>query len=168
MAIVVEDGTNVAGANSYVTLLEARDYASLRGLSLPSDNDEASALLVRAMDYLNTLRYRGEPVSVSQDNAWPRKGVYPCNGPVMVPVDAIPEKVKRAQIEASVSIGVGNNPLADISTDSQIIEEQVDVLKVKYATRGSDDPKLPSLTAVELLLECFLDVRGQKVKFVRV
>ncbi len=55
MAIVVEDGTQVAGANSYVSESDLTTYASDRGVAL---SETESVLIIKAMDYLNTLRYQ--------------------------------------------------------------------------------------------------------------
>lgn len=38
MAIIVEDGTGVTGANSYISLADARTYATNRGFELSADD----------------------------------------------------------------------------------------------------------------------------------
>ncbi|WBF76993.1 hypothetical protein PSV3_00292 [Septimatrevirus PSV34] len=50
ITIVVEDGSGVTNANSYVSVADARIYASNRGVELPLDDDELAAMLIRSTD----------------------------------------------------------------------------------------------------------------------
>lgn len=110
MAIIVEDGTGVAGANSYVTVAEFTAYAASRGFVL-SGVLTAEQLLLRAMDYIESLNYLGELVDCDQLLMWPRVGViYNCCH--VVPDNTIPELLKRAQMEIAISIDQGIDPLA--------------------------------------------------------
>ena len=53
MALVVEDGSGLSGANSYATAAQADTYASDRGLSAwTGDTATKEAALIRATDYL--------------------------------------------------------------------------------------------------------------------
>ncbi|MBU4707835.1 DnaT-like ssDNA-binding protein, partial [Salmonella enterica] len=45
MALVVEDGSIVAGADSYLSLEDARALAAKYGYALPADDTEAEAAL---------------------------------------------------------------------------------------------------------------------------
>ena len=58
MALIVEDGTGIANANSYVSEQELADYLSARGLSVPEDANPV-ALIIRAMDYVESKDFRG-------------------------------------------------------------------------------------------------------------
>lgn len=76
MSFVVEDGTGVAGANSYCSIADANSYFSDRGISDWQGNDTLKAqALVRATDFIDTTfgpRFKGEKVADSQPLEFPR------------------------------------------------------------------------------------------------
>ena len=71
--IIVEDGSVVAGANSYVTEAELTTYAADRGITLTAATD---VLLIKAMDYIESLSFIGTKFSEGQSLQWPRSNVY--------------------------------------------------------------------------------------------
>ncbi len=107
MALIVEDGAVVSGADSFLSIADARAMASDYGLSLPDDDDEAGVILRQG--YLNLLAsektLQGLRVSADQTGIFPRSGVY-LNG-FNVPSDAIPNEVKLAQMYGSDAINSG-------------------------------------------------------------
>jgi hypothetical protein len=67
IAVIVEDGTGTnAAANSYCAVADLRDYATVRGISLPVADDDCASLLLRAMDYIEAQRNRFKGVKTSQ------------------------------------------------------------------------------------------------------
>jgi len=73
--IVVEDGTVVAGANSYQSVADLRAFAAERALPLPVSDNDVGVLLLNAMDYMERrcgLNWLGFKYSRDQDVAWPR------------------------------------------------------------------------------------------------
>ena len=76
MAVIVEDGSVVANANSYVTRAEYIGYAAELGVTIPND-DAADVHLVKAANFINDqeIRLKGKKVSRDQSLAWPREGV---------------------------------------------------------------------------------------------
>jgi len=54
MALIIEDGTLVANADSYVTLAVARAFAEKRGL-VPVATDALEADLIKAMDFIESF-----------------------------------------------------------------------------------------------------------------
>lgn len=135
MAIVVEDGTQVAGANSYVSESELTTYASDRGITL---SDSESVLIIKAMDYLNTLRYKGERVADDQSLPWPREGVY-VDG-VEIEKDEIPQRLKDAEMALALQIDSGNDP--DSTLSQEVKREKADVVEVEYQDGTSSAPVL--------------------------
>ena len=109
MAIVVEDGTVVAGANSYITRASAIAYAAARGVTL-ANTDATDVLIVKAFDYLESMRsqFKGELVEYDQPAAWPRAGAtiegYDWSS------DEIPRQVIAAQCALVVEINAGEDP----------------------------------------------------------
>lgn len=175
MPIIVEDGSIVLGANSYNSLAEVRAYAALRGFTLPVADSALEPFVIRATDYLETFKYKGFRVSPIQSLSFPRTGVpipetNPCSGETY-PSNIVPTPIKNAQIEIVVGMVAGINPMANDDGSAQIIEEQVDVLRVKYASPvAGDSSKRPVITAAMALLEDFLTSggAGASVLFTRV
>jgi hypothetical protein len=97
-AIIVEDGTGVTNANSYVSEAEVRTYAEDRGITVGTDSAVA-ILIFNAMDYMNA-QYDERWVGVKTDDAnalaWPRTGI--CMNGVDIPDDVIPNDIKQAQM----------------------------------------------------------------------
>lgn len=117
--VIVEDGTIVAGANSYVSVAEANKYHDERlndGWTNSGVRDRQKAVIA-ATQYLiqqYRLRWQGIRVDVNQTLDWPRAGVilddyynptgrpyYWPGSPVEVPHDVVPEEVKIATYEAA-------------------------------------------------------------------
>lgn len=99
MALVIEDGTEVSGANSYTTDAEFVAYAAARGYVIPATEALRDPLQVKAMDYLASLEmsYRGYRVTSTQPLSYPRVGVV-LNG-YYLNSDTIPIELKNAQLE---------------------------------------------------------------------
>ena len=76
MALVIEDGTIVAEANSYVTVEEARAFALLRGVILSAVDADVEILIIEAMDYVEAKgsKFKGMKYTRDQDLQWPRSG----------------------------------------------------------------------------------------------
>ena len=66
MALIIEDGTIVDGANSFVTAAELVTYADDYGLSIPATTAEQERLLRRAALQMQALSWKGEIVSAAQ------------------------------------------------------------------------------------------------------
>lgn len=159
--IVTEDGTQVPGANSYVTRAEADAYFTKRDdtVWLQSNFWERDAALVKAADYLEQkyrLRWRGSRVSGTQPLNWPRRGVPvedffdPFFREVNVPVafvntqyiaeNAVPTEVKVAQFilaRATMDTSGASNVDLQADVDRPIKRAKVGPLEVEYA--GVDD-----------------------------
>ena len=130
MALVIEDGTQVAGANSYVTSTEIEAYADARGVTLTTD---AEILAIKAMDFIESQTYLGTKYTSTQALQWPREGVY-IDG-YEVAVTDIPQELKNAQMAAALSIDSGTDPLS--SVERGIKMQQVGDLKVEYDEDGA-------------------------------
>lgn len=165
IAIVVENGTIVDAANSYVTITDMRAYAASRGITLPISDDGVATLLILATDYLEALpqKFIGEKVSVDQVLKWPRQqdhwSVYPLwiDGVQLLPTE-VPKQLIVAQmmIAAQVSRGVDLQP---VQTGPFITSEQVDVIRTTYSDRQG--PLLaPIMPAVDNVLAPLLRSGG--------
>lgn len=131
--IVVEDGSNVSGANSYVTVSELTSYAIARGVTLTTD---AERLIVNAMDYLESLNFVGYKYNETQPLQWPRGNVY-IDG-YYVGSDSIPQALKDAQMAICLEKEAGNDQLSTIERET--ISETVGSISVTYKTGSSSAP----------------------------
>ena len=126
MALIVETGTVVSGANSYVSLADAQAIIDARGYEVTL----TEGLLLRAMDVLDGVRFSGEKTSSTNPLAWPRAGVFDSEG-FEIPISSVPNDVVKAQSWIAYYISQGNDPSA-VSTP-EIVSETADVIKTEYA-----------------------------------
>ena len=80
MTLIVEDGTRVSGANSFVTVAEADAYfeARIDTTWTDADDEQKERALVLAADYMTQawrLLWNGSISDGTQALAWPRRGV---------------------------------------------------------------------------------------------
>lgn len=92
------------GTNSYVTAAEAGAYF---GASLSAgawaEVEDRDAALVSAARRLDQVAWRGRRSDPQQPLAWPRSGAVDADGRP-IPADAIPDNVKRAQMELALAM----------------------------------------------------------------
>ena len=126
--LIVEDGSIVSGANTYVTVAEFQQFCSERNISITDTYGDESELLIQAMDYFEQQPFKGIKFIETQSLQFPRSDFY-LDG-YLTDSDAIPQLVKDAQITIAISIMQGNDPLSTL--DRSVKREQVDVLEVEY------------------------------------
>lgn len=140
MALVVEDGSVVAGANTYVTLAEFKAWADDRGITYGTD-DAVTQSIYRAMDYLERLQFIGNKANENQPLQWPRTealidGYY-------ADATEIPTPVKLALYEAIVVEAAGNSELE--VQDRKTIREKIGDIEVQYADNSENRKITPAL-----------------------
>lgn len=147
MAIIVEDGTGVANANSYVSVADFEAFALARGITILGDPE---TLLIRAMDYIESLDYCGKRLYSSQSLQWPRYNVWVDDYPI--PINMIPTELKNALMQTALSIDAGVDPL---STIPRVIHSaSVGPMSVTYAD-GSNTEIIRSINAtISKLIAC--------------
>lgn len=136
MALIVEDGTIVANANSYVSLADARAFAVARGVTLPTDDAATEILAIKAVDFLEAQRnyYDGVKMDREQKLQWPRSGAYLDGFEIFE--DEIPDVLKNAQCQLMMEVFAGLD-LQPNGTGREVVREKVDVLETEYAQTGS-------------------------------
>lgn len=152
MALIVEDGSIVDGATSYITVEVARAYASARGSALPDDDAAVEALIMQAMDYVESFRsrYSGKKVSADQPLQWPRSGAT-LDG-YAIADDMIPRTLIAAQAQSVIDASITDLMPTDTRTAKKSVK--VDVIEVEYAISADGDGSIqPELTKVDALLE---------------
>jgi len=129
--LIVEDGSIVAGSNTYVAAATLTAYATARGKTLVTD---PTILIVRAMDYLEQLYYLGIKKTRDQSLQWPRINVL-IDG-YYLDSDVIPQQLKDGLCEISIAIDEGTDPLLDVSPG--VKRERVEgAVEVEYKDGGN-------------------------------
>lgn len=139
MALVVEDGSQVTGANSYVSLDDARQYVFERGGDLSTADDSAAeATILKAMDYLESFaeRFKGTRVSRDQSLSWPRSDVW-IEEWYWNPTE-IPRQVINAQMALIYEINAGEDPFnPPAPTTMPVVRTKVGPIEKQYAAPAS-------------------------------
>jgi hypothetical protein len=168
MALTVEDGTGLAGADSYVTVAEADEYALEHYLDdwfQLTDDTQKEAALRKAALYLDShyrASFLGRRYSETQSLEWPRYDATDRNGWVLDLT--IPEDLKRAQIELAVRSLAGDLQ-ADRSRGGAVKREKVDVIEVEYFDGA---PGGTRYVQVDEYLSRLLKAGGGQVRIARV
>lgn len=138
--LIVEDGTGLADANSYVSVLSARSIAHARGVVFDLPDSGVESLLVRAMDELETRNYVGLPLTETQALSWPRDDL------------GVPSRVMLAQVYLAIALRtVDLSPT--VSADRLTKREKVGDIEVEYE---SASVAMPVCTAAEKALAPYL------------
>lgn len=146
MSLVVEDGTGVADAESYISVADADAYFAARGNAAWAGLDETSkeAALRKGCDYLESFyKWKGMRATATQTLSWPRKCVV-VDG-VAVPSDSVPSAVSRANAELALRASSG-----DLAADegSQVTRETVGPITVEYAQGARQNPRYAGVDAM--------------------
>ncbi len=151
MALTVEDGTGITGANTYVSLADCNTYHTNLGNTTWTGTDAAkTSAIYRAMAWLENQPFKGYPVVYEQALEWPRSGVTDRNG-YAVEYDDIPPQIIGALCEAALVELVSPGALRpELERGGQVIEESISgAVTTKYA---SGAPVATDYTAISGLL----------------
>ncbi|AUM59726.1 hypothetical protein [Pseudomonas phage PMBT14] len=164
MALIIEDGTGVTGANSYASVAEIRAYCEARGIELPPEDAGVEVMAVNAFDYIESLEARFKGHRVFQRTSWPRDCV--CVGREELPNNVIPWQVKEAQCQATAE-ATEQDLMPNITT--AVKREKVDVLEVEYASATTTDglTQSPAFPKVDAKLAMLMCGGGYRVRVVR-
>ena len=113
MAIVIEDGSIVAGANSFITVAEWETYLEVYGKNATGDTTAKETNLIKAQRAISTRYiFDGSPVEQAQATCLPRDWSRKIKG-FTIASDAIPQDFKDAQAELAFDIQSGSDPFAN-------------------------------------------------------
>jgi hypothetical protein len=169
MALNVEDGTIVANANSYATLVFIKSYAADRGVVI-SDDDPAvtTSFAIKATDYIETFarQFVGTQKTVGQSLSWPRSNVTYSDG-TPFPDNVIPITLQQAEAQLVIEQMQGIDLMPSVNTP-MVIREKIDVLETQYSEKigVSLQPWMPRVEA--LLSKLFYNSSGLAMRSVRV
>lgn len=135
MPLIVEDGSNVDGANSFVSREDVIAYAEERGIVL-TDDITTDVLAIKAMDWIiGRPCLKGVPAYTPQSLPFPRKGLV--KGDLAPGYDyTIPSGVVRCQLQLCLDVfnGVDLMPTieATASNASRVQSEKLGPLSTTY------------------------------------
>jgi hypothetical protein len=121
VALIIENGSIVDNANSFVTAAEMVAYAALRGVTITADTTTQEQQIILAMDYLVSREQsmKGTRVSDLQELPYPRFNVR-YNG-YYITGSEIPKELKNAQIELAIQLGSTELLLSEKTDNVQTI-----------------------------------------------
>lgn len=102
MSLVIENGSIVAGAESFATAAELVTYAANFGRTIPADATAQESLLRRAALQMSAMPWKGDLVNYEQALSWPRYNV--CRSEYLVRSDSIPAQIKAGQMALATEI----------------------------------------------------------------
>lgn len=176
MALVVEDGSGLANADSYVSLDDALTIATSFGQSFAISGDDealAEAALRRATLWIDAAygvrfpgwkrRYRAQALQ------WPRQGAYDTNViPQYIPEDEVPVEIKRATVIAAVREKASPGSLSPDITPGEITKRlKVGSYEEEYFGAGGVADQRPVVSMVDDVLASLLTVSRGPVLFGR-
>jgi hypothetical protein len=141
MALIIEDGSNVTGADSFASAADLVSYAAKYGFSIPSDTSAQEALLRRAALTMQNMQWKGTKVHAQQALSWPRYNVkidweY-------LPDNYIPARIQYGQMALAAEIYADDsNPVETMK--GPVSSEKVDVIAVTYGTLKVTERLLPA------------------------
>lgn len=143
MALIIEDGTGVTGADSYITVAEYNAWINAR-ITTHTDTDAVvESRILRAMDYVESLPFKGEKKTEAQPLQFPRYGLM-VDG-YWVDSDTIPTVIKKALYEVVYADERGYGLFADVARKTK--REKVDVLEIEYADNSASRVMIPAAAA---------------------
>ncbi len=157
MALIVEDGTGMATAESYLSVADADTFHTKFGNTAWSgDTALKEGALRRATRYIDGIygqRWVGLRNSQAQALDWPREYAYDSDQ-FIVPNGTVPQAVKNATAEAALRELLTPNGLSpDLERGGQVESEDVTAGPVSVSTSyKSDAPVRPILTVLNDLL----------------
>ena len=160
MSLLVEEGIGNPHSNSYVEVSDTDLYHEDLGnsgwvVTQELDNISRREIAIKkATAYIDRKyagKWRGTKSSSDQALAWPRWGAYDENGYLL---DAIPERVKKATMEAALRFFAGTDLLPDASNNKEVLQETVGPITMVYAQSGASGASVsaPVIPVIDSLL----------------
>lgn len=158
MALVIEDGSSVANATSYIDVDYLRAYAEARGREVPADDADIEPHIIRAMDRIEARLsdLKGRFTYDGQTLAFPRYGMFLFGRQYPFPYNEVPPNILKAQAEYTLASLAGNE-LMPTRADGAIKRDKVGPIETEYFEAA---PYAPVVQAAEELLAPFLAHNG--------
>ena len=155
MALIVETGTGLDDADSYISLVDARAWAANNGYSLAIDDDDANIQLRKgAIDVdLSEGGFPGSRLNNEQSLAWARINAYSCTGQNQTPIppNVVPNKIKYAQVIYGDAYQKGITVRANDDGLSVASKKVVGAVEVSYHDNGKTGKSTEITEATDML-----------------
>lgn len=162
MALIVEDGTGLADADSYISLADARTYAENYGYSLPATDPEAEILIRQGTLDVDANEMKGSKLLDTQSLSVPRVDVY-CDG-YLKDIDYQLLVAGRASV-IYASARFGGASVRGIDNGKEVkLEEVPNAVKREFFESGSTGATV-TVTEAEDMLKCLVDNQGNGLTF---
>ena len=158
--LIIEDGTIVVDANSYVTVVEVTAYAQLYGATWsPANLALAEQAILRANRYIESLehRYQGVRVSDLQELSWPRDYVVNYALTSYLANNSIPKYLKNATAEAAIlefstpnillTPSRDRNDLQELASRSETVDVLSRTISYKSGTKTREENRFERLVS---------------------
>lgn len=147
MAFVVEDGSIVAGANSYVSVAEADAIIGARidDVSDWTALDQAGKekYLAFATQFLDDrVRWLGDKKSDQQELRWPRERVFDKDG-FYVSSAVVPSAIRRATANLAF-IFLGNAPASGVGDVAGLKRFRIEPIELEFEKGGATQAEIPA------------------------
>jgi hypothetical protein len=156
MALIVEDGTGRADAESYISESDADTYFANRGNEAWADVENKEAVLRQATDYLEQAyygRWKGYKTTATQRLSWPRRQV-PLEDYYTwfsyIADSSVPLAVKHATAELAFTAVSG-----DLAPNVERAQASVQVGEISV-TYDPASPQTTRYPKIDMLLQPFL------------
>lgn len=159
--LIVEDGTNVPGANSFVSRAAIIAYGAVRGVVF-ADDETTDQKAIRAIDYIVSQPcYKGYIVYPTQSLPFPRMGIFEGDEDFGY-VYEVPSGVQRAQLQLCCDIASGIDILPSRAVEPQLKRRKVGPIEREWYENDPNNitPLLPIAAAALAPYECGQGVFG--------
>lgn len=131
--MIVEDGTGLTDADSYVSVVFADNYFSTRGVaswaSLTETQKEQS--LIRATDYIdNIFQWCGKKATAEQSLRFPRANLKDYEG---IEIVGVPTALKQAVCDVAIESSKGTELFEVAEQNGDVVSETITSLSFTYS-----------------------------------
>lgn len=169
MALVVEDGSAVTNAESYVSIADASTYhttwANTAWAAAASDAIREGALrkATRYLDATYGPRWKGHRSTATQALDWPRSWVY-TREDYLVAANSVPQQLKDACAEMALK-ALSEDLMPDLSDTGTVSSESITVGSISSSTTfmGGKSP-VKKYRAVDALVSTIVDGPGELIR----
>lgn len=140
MTLIVEDGTGLPNAESYLSVTDYKAYCAARKYDLTNiADDDIEAALRKATDYIDgRYRFRDVKLSVSQALSFPRTAsAVDYDGQVIPPV---PRRLQHSTAELAFEAKDGSDLLPTVERGGAIKSETIGPLSTTYMDSATPGP----------------------------
>lgn len=160
--MIVEDGTGLVDADSFISVEFATQYLSARGISWGVEEEsEKEILCIKASDFINSsFRWNGIKSTSEQALEFPRTGLYDRDG---YELTGVPRPIKNATCEA-IKVLLENEELFTTESENGAVTSE-NIKGISFSYDVSKRPEGKSLfNAINTRLEgLFIDKTKQTV-----